>query len=257
MNNTFNIQRFSRLLNKQIKDNYASYLMSLAVLAGILAITMGIGFLLNHGNFDGSSQAGFYATFVIIAGAIFTSMVFADLGDKKKAIPALTLPVSHFEKFLVGWLISVIIYLIVFTVTFCAVDLLMINLANSFFDTHTQFFTTADYKGHFGMLLIGFGFLHAVTFFGAIFFEKLHFIKSIFALFIVLFLIWLADQPLAQVVFGQENLRAIPYVGVAVPLVNNYTMITANNATLLYYTLTALILILWTAAFFKLKEKQV
>ena len=257
MNNTFNIQRFSRLLNKQIMDNYASYLMSLAVLAGILFITMGIGLLLNHGDFDGSAQIGFYATFLILAGTIFTSMVFADLGDKKKAIPALTLPVSHFEKFLVGWFISVVIFLLVFTLSFAVVNLIIINLSNGYFDRHNSFFSLADYNKHLDMLFVGFGFLQAVTFFGAVFFEKLHFIKSIFALFVILFMIWLGDQPLAQLIFGQGELRAIPYVGVALPMANNYTMIGTDNSTLLYYTLIAVTLVLWTAAFFRLKEKQV
>jgi hypothetical protein len=257
MNNIFSIQRFARLLGKQIMDNYASYLMSLAVLAGILFITMGIGLLLNHGDFDGSAQIGFYATFVILAGTIFTSMVFSDLGDKKKAIPALTLPVSHFEKFLVGWFISVVIYLLVFTFSFCIVNLIIINLSNGYFEKHNSFFSLDDYKRHIDILFVGFGFLQAVTFFGAIFFEKLHFIKSIFALFVILFLIWLGDQPIAQLIFAEGEIRAIPFVGVAVATAKNYAMVGTDNSTLLYYTLVAVTLILWTAAFFKLKEKQV
>lgn len=257
MNNIFNIRRFFGLLNKQTKDNYKTYLMSVAVLIGLLAITMGIGVAVNRGELSEGTQEGFYATFVILAGTIFTSMIFADLGDKKKAIPALTLPVSHLEKFIVGWLYSFVIFLIVFTLSFCVIDLVIINIANSYLSVNNTFMSPDFYNDHLNMLLVGFTFLHAVTLLGAIFFEKLHFIKSIFCLFVFILLIWLLDQPIANVVFGQGDLRAIPFVGVAVQSNQNQMLIAVEGNSIIYWTLVAVTFSLWTAAFFKLKEKQV
>lgn len=257
MNNTFNIQRFLKLLNKQTKDNYSSYLMSVAVLIGLLAITMGIKALISRGEFSHATQVGFYATFAIIGGAIFTSMVFTDLGDKKKAIPALTLPVSHLEKFLVGWIYSFVIFLLVFTLSFCLVNLIVVNVGNSYLSVKNEFVLPDFKEDHLDMLFVGFSFLHAVTLLGAIFFEKLHLIKSTFALFIFFLLIWLMDQPVAHLIFTEGSLRAVPFVGVAVAEGNNYQMIANEGNNLLYFTLIAVTILLWTAAFFKLKEKQV
>lgn len=259
MNNTFNIQRFLRLLNKQTKDNYKTYLMSLAVMVGLLAITMGIGTAMNRGEFSKSAQAGFYVTFLILAGTIFTSMIFADLGDKKKAIPALTLPVSHLEKYLVGWLYSFVFFQIAFTLCFFAIDFIVINVSNSSsLLTVKNEFVDADTLGkQIYTPFIIFGFLHAVTFLGAVYFERLHFIKAFFALFLFLFLVWLADQPMANAIFGQDGMKSIPFVGVTVQDQQRNTMIFLGENTILYLTLFAVTFLLWTAAFFKLKEKQV
>lgn len=257
MNNIFNIQRFLRLLNKQTKDNYKTYLMSLAVMVGLLAITMGIGTAMNGGEFSKSTQAGFYITFLILAGTIFTSMIFADLGDKKKAIPALTLPVSHLEKYLVGWLYSFVIFQLAFTFCFFAVDFIVINISNSLLAVKNEFVDTATLGKQIYTPFIIFGFLHAVTFLGAVYFDRLHFIKAFFALFMFLFLVWLADQPIANAIFGQEGMKSIPFVGVTVQDQQRNSMITLDVNTILYLTLFAVTFLLWTAAFFKLKEKQV
>lgn len=259
MNNIFNIQRFLRLFNKQTKDNYKTYLMSLAVMVGLLAITMGIGASLNRGEFTKSTQAGFYIAFLILAGTIFTSMVFADLGDKKKAIPALTLPVSHLEKFIVGWLYSFLIFQLAFTLCFFAVDFAVINITNSssLLVIKNEFVNTDTLGKQLYIPFIAFAFLHSVTFLGAIYFERLHFIKSSFALFIFIFLVWLVDQPIANLIFGQNGMRSIPFGGVTVEDHERNFMITSDANTIIYLTLFAVTFLLWTAAFFKLKEKQV
>jgi hypothetical protein len=257
MNNTFNIQRFSRLLNKQTKDNYASYLMSLVVLIGILVITMGITCLLDKGRFDSGTQVGFYATFLILAGSIFTSMVFSDLGDKKKAIPALTLPVSHFEKFLVGWLYSFIIFFLVFTLSFAVVNFLVITVGNNYQIVQNEFMKPKLDSTPTYAILMAYCLLHAVALFGAIYFARLHFIKSSFAFFISLFLIWMADQPIARVVFGDAKVWAVPFVGVLVPDGRGNSLIRFDQNALVYSVIIAVIILLWTAAYFKLKEKEV
>lgn len=259
MNNTFDIQRFFKLLNKHTRDNYKTYLMSAAVMAGILAIGMGLIAYSNRGEVSQGVQGGFYFTFLLVAGTIFTSMVFADLGDKKKAIPALTLPVSHFEKFLVGWLYSFVIFQVVFNLCFVVVDLVLINIGNGNNPMIKNEFLHLSGMGDFVYWPFAvFGLLHAVTFLGAIYFQKLHFIKAGFALFVFGILLWLADQPLARLVFGDSTVKAIPFVGVLVQMGTNNQMIEPGGShMLLYGTILAVTFLLWTAAFFKLKEKQV
>jgi hypothetical protein len=104
MINTFNFGRFFRLFNKHTREQYKAYLMSTAVLAGILIIMLGTLAYSNNGYLNLKAQAVYFDFFLLAAGTIFTSTVFAELGDEKKTIPALTLPVSHFERFLVGYI---------------------------------------------------------------------------------------------------------------------------------------------------------
>src|SRR5665213_2760957 len=110
MNNTFNLTRFGRLFVKHTVEHYKSYLMSLAVLMGVMLLGDGFITYLIPGDFmDAGMQSALFMSVLLLAGTIFASTIFADLGDNKKAMASLTLPASHFEKYLVAWLYSVII----------------------------------------------------------------------------------------------------------------------------------------------------
>ncbi|MGY0041531.1 ABC transporter ATP-binding protein [Pedobacter sp. NJ-S-72] len=99
MNNIFSFQRFFKLLSKHTREQYKTYLISTAVLIGILSLMLGFTAYLSGGELGVRAQIAYFYIFLFLSGTIFTSMVFTDLSDKKKSIPALTLPVSNFERF--------------------------------------------------------------------------------------------------------------------------------------------------------------
>src|SRR5471030_1935310 len=104
MNNIFNAKRFARLFIKHSTEHYKNYLMSFGVLVGVLLL--GIGFFTYINNDEPMNmalQTSVFAIVLMLAGTMFTRNIFSDIGDKKKAVPALTLPASHFEKYLLGW----------------------------------------------------------------------------------------------------------------------------------------------------------
>src|ERR1022692_150129 len=104
MNNTFNIRRFRRLFVKHTVEHYKSYLMSLTVLMGVMILGGSFLIYMIEAPIDKGFQSAIFAMILLLAGTIFTSTIFADLGDTKKAVASLTLPASHFEKYLVAWL---------------------------------------------------------------------------------------------------------------------------------------------------------
>src|SRR5688572_12726562 len=109
MNQTFNLKRFSLLFIKHTTDNYKTYLMAFSVLLGVLFLSMGFVAYMSK-DLSVRTQIPFFIFVFLIAGSIFTSIIFSDFGNKKKAIAILTLPVSNFEKYLIGWIYSFIIF---------------------------------------------------------------------------------------------------------------------------------------------------
>src|SRR4051794_28226809 len=104
MSNTFDIKRFGMLFKKHTLEHGKTYLLSAGVLTGIMFLTLGFMSYSSNGHLRINEQIPVFVFLSIIAGGIFTSIVFTELGDKSKAIPTLMLPASHFEKYLVAWL---------------------------------------------------------------------------------------------------------------------------------------------------------
>ncbi len=118
MKKTFSLNRFGRLFKKHTKEHYRNYLMSIAVLVGVMILGGSFLVYMADVQLDKNIQTFLFFTIMLLAGTIFTSSVFADLGEKKKAIAWLTLPASHFEKYLVAWIYSFLLFIIVYTLIF-------------------------------------------------------------------------------------------------------------------------------------------
>ena len=96
MKKTFSMNRFGRLFKKHTNEHYRNYLMSLAVLVGVMILGGSFLVYMVDVQLDKNLQTFLFFTILLLAGTIFTSSVFADLGDRRKAIVWLTLSASHF-----------------------------------------------------------------------------------------------------------------------------------------------------------------
>jgi len=261
MNNIFSFQRFFKLLSKHTREHYKTYLISTAVLIGILSLMMGCTAYFSGGQFGLNAQGAYFYIFLFLSGTIFTSMVFADLGDKKKSIPSLTLPVSHFERFLVGWIYSYLIFQVIFIICFFTIDLIVISVGNMDPNVKNVLINIGEDRDKFLIAFLIFGLLHALTFLGAIFFEKLHFIKTAFAVFIVLIIMQLINMPLMNFFFKTSTRMQPLFAGVSLhgTAKDQYVFIspTDQSYTIVITMFLGVTMVLWAAAFFKLKEKQV
>jgi hypothetical protein len=260
MNNTFDFSRFSLLFAKHTKEHLGMYLMSLGVLTAIVGSFLGFITYNMDGYLGPHIQAEMYIIFMIISGTIFTTLIFSDYGDKKKAIPILTLPVSHFEKYLVGWLYSYLLFIILYTICFYCMDALVIGIGNITAvqkSTIVNVITVEDSKFYRGIL--GFTFVHSVCFAGAIFYQQWHFIKTGFTFFASVIAIFLLNQPLVLLIFGSKADISPPFDSVRIVEGTQSWSINADSTggIILVVLAIGLVLILWTSAYFKLKEKEV
>ncbi|MDB5090569.1 MAG: hypothetical protein JWR09_4563 [Mucilaginibacter sp.] len=256
MNNTFNAKRFGLLFIKQLTEHYKTYLMGLAVLIGVMLVGGGFLVYLMPEPINLGTQTVLFVCIYFLAGTIFTSTIFADVSDRKKAIAYLTLPASNFEKFIVGWVFSYVIFSLVYTGSFYLILMLLLNLKH-WPNQHVEVFNV--FVEPAPMLFVVFSFLHGVALWGAIFFEKLHFIKTAFCFFISIIVLTLINTSFIEALINHEIRPATPFSNIELIDNNRNVAITGmrENDTLVVCILFIVALIFWTAAYYRLKEKQV
>ncbi|WP_448699083.1 hypothetical protein ACFGVR_19275 [Mucilaginibacter sp. AW1-3] len=271
MNQIFSFKRFGMLFKKHTVENYKSYLMSLFVLVGILVIVIGITNYRAIQPMSMKQQIAFFIGFFIFSGTIFTSTIFNNLGEKRKAIAAIMLPASSFEKFFVGWLYSYLIFQVVFTAVYYAIIVTVIRLGNWPPGT-AQIIDIFSIKDKFYIIFIAFAFLHSIVIYGAIYFNKLHFIKTAFSFFVVLMVIWLLNDQVLQLMIHHRINGNPPFTGLnfeyeIMPKTNPGTNAATSYANVdlpgngamnwILAMFTLLSVTLWCAAYYRLKEKKV
>jgi hypothetical protein len=208
------------------------------------------------GPMDTGFQSVVFAILMLISGTIFSSTVFSDLGDKRKAIPALTLPATQLEKFMVGWVYAYPIFVVVYTCIFYLVLMGLTSLKH-WPGHHAEVLTI--FQGRMYMLVILFAFLQSITLFGAVFFEKLHFIKTGFCFFIGYAIFILFNTLYLKLFIGQVIKPAIPF-GTLNFFENgkDYFVGTSDQETAWIFVLLMVIAVLfWFATYFRIKEKQI
>lgn len=261
MNNTFNPQRFGWYFKKHTIDHGRTYLLSLAVAAGVVFLGLALPAYIGTGYVSESYQFGMYIFLVWLGGSIFTSTIFADLGDRKKAILPLTLPVSHMEKFVVAWLYTFPIFLIVANCVFFGVDSIVLSMSHSSltFVPKNKILNLLNPQTPGTMALAVFILFQIMNFWGAIYFNRLHFIKTAFAFFIT----FLASNILSTgilLLISRGDLSSISFFFQDEVMIKGKprVLFISNSIQITGWVIFALMLIiLWVSTYFKLKEKQV
>ncbi|PTS95503.1 hypothetical protein DBR11_21215 [Pedobacter sp. HMWF019] len=259
MNNTFNLIRFLRLFKKQTAEQYKTYLMSVGVLIGILALLLGFMSYSGGGSIGPTAQGVIFFNLMLFSGTIFTSLIFADLGNNKKSIPILTLPSSHLEKYLVAWLYSFVIFQVVYIACFYVIDYTVISIGN--IDQAHKSTVVNVFSTNFKIWVVFpiFAVLHSICFIGSVFFEKLHFIKTAFTFFIFLIFICLINPLFLKAIFDVKVLKGVPFNSIGIEIGETSYFVRPNDTSdvILLVMAGLLTLVLWTSTYFRLKEKQV
>ncbi|HEX3933380.1 MAG TPA: hypothetical protein VHW43_01795, partial [Puia sp.] len=183
--------------------------------------------------------------------------IFADLGEKKKAIAYLTLPATHFEKYLVAWLYSFVAFLVIYTISFYLIAWFLLNVKHVPGQAGGVINLFQNQYLQMGLI---YAFLHAIAFWGAIRFNKLHFIKTAFVFFSLLGMLILLNKTMLSMMIGR-NVDATPPFG-TLRLSDgggqmDISFTSARENPILTFLVVGLTLIIWIAAYYRLKEKQV
>jgi hypothetical protein len=258
MNNFFTLKRFLRLFIKHSTEHYRVYLMSVAVLAGVMLLGGAFLFFIIPEPPDTGMQTAMFIVLLLIAGTLFTSTVFSDFGDKGKAITAIILPATSFEKYLVGWLYSYPIFMLVYTLAFYLVLFALGTIRHWQPNQHFNMLNLNQDSIRFVVVI--YSVLHAISIFGAILFKKLQFIKTGFSFFIGYILVVLLNTLFLRAITGLNLVKfAMPYGYLNFDVGNVYYSVSDKGKTsvALMIVLLLVAVLIWMAAYFRLKEKQV
>jgi hypothetical protein len=256
MSSIFNMDRFIRLFYKHTKEHYRNYLMSLAVLVSVMILGGSFLVYMAEIQLDRNIQTFLFFSIMLLAGTMFTSSIFSDLGEKKKAIAWLILPASHFEKWLVAWLYSFLLFIILYTLIFYLAIFTAIRIQHEHGQAHV---VINVFDRQILQMYLIFTFLHAVAFFGAVYFEKLHFIKTAFSFFTIMAALIIINKVLLSVLLGRTVDAAPPFGNLRFQEAGQMVdvKIESQDSPWLLYLLFLLSLLFWAASYFRLKEKQV
>ncbi|GAB2974973.1 hypothetical protein GCM10027049_06800 [Mucilaginibacter puniceus] len=263
MNNTFDIKRFSMLFKKHTVEHSKTYGLSIAVLFGVMFLILLFFSMMNRWHLDEGAQIMLFVFTISGFGSIFGSMMFADLGDRSKVIPALMLPSSHFEKFLVGLLYSYFIFLIVYLASFYLADYIVVSLGDQSPEESKMInvFETTGRKP--AIAFMSFTLFHAFVFWGSVFFKKLHFVKTTIVFFLCLGVLALLNGLVLNMFFAAHTRfsAAMPFTPIYIYDLNStyggWNIQASDKFDT--YGLTVfvfVVLLFWTTTYFKLKEKE-
>lgn len=258
MSNTFNYARFGKLFRKHTVENFKNYLMSAAVLCGCMVLFFSFIFSVDNSRILVETQMISFVIFYLVGGTVFTSTIFSDYGKPRESVGALTLPASHFEKFLIGWLYSFLIFTLVFLVVFYAIDIPFVK-AGKVEEINRKTLELFDDKQLYYVFFI-YAILNAFSMFGAVFFRKLHFVKTACVFFLLLVILTVFHQQLMKGIIPHEIYVQQPFGGFQLKDDSDFFMIRLDKDVTARYTtflFTGLSLVLWAGAYFQLKEKQI
>lgn len=258
MNNTFSFARFTQLFIRHTVANYKAYLLSLAMLMGVLFLLIGYGSTVDGTFLSESTQYLYFIFFFLLSGAIFTSGIFSELNDKRKTIPYLMLPASNFEKYLVAWIYSYVIFQLIFIGGFYVVECIVFSISNNSVDRSGKILNIFADKGFFNHDILIFSILHSVAFFGAVFFKKLNFIKTTTLGFAMIVVIMLVHNTMINIMFPEGISASEPFSSLTIMEGNNRYYIEQLSAVsvMIPYLMLGLSILLWMGTYFKLKEKE-
>ena len=258
MNQFFNFERFGRLFRKQTAEHGGGYLLATGVLLGALALVLGSIAYMSSAALPPSEQAAVFILGLFGAGSFFTSTIFAPFGDKKQATAALMLPASHWEKYLVGWLYSLPIFLAVYIGCFYLVDGLVLQ-----FDSHegppaplVQLFAGEE---KLYTSLGAYAAVNALFLWGSIFFTKQHFVRTAFGVLLLGALLVFLNFQALQALVGHELNTAVPFSGMSLHEGKEWYFVNLPDAQKAWFGLVplGLMLLAWAAAHRRLTEKQI
>ena len=263
MNNTFNTNRFGLLFKKTIAERPIQTI-------GVTVLLLFLSFILYV---VAKKLSGFGAaqnlTFIwgLPGGGFFlASFVFGYFNNNASGASYLTLPASYFEKWLCSILITGVLYPLIFLIFYHLIDLAFVSAYHNSLDPTSVFYKqqyervyTFDLNGIVAWKVYSlFLMLTGSMLTGALYFNKIPFIKTGITVCIVLFVIVGLNWIIATVLFRNVN-DAAPYdhVTLAMGKEQGTLILPSGIENFFHYSMAFVIpAILWILPLSRLREKE-
>jgi hypothetical protein len=224
MNNTFYFPRFILLLRKTLMERPAQTFG--VVLLNFIVIVLLYAFLRDIIGWDGTQNLTFFWGF-IFGGCYLSAAMFNHFSSNANGSAFLTLPCSTLEKWLCAFLISCVLYVIVYLLFFKAVDFAFVQYYHSHLNPAELHYT----EKLEAVQLLPYTQKTAVTSYmiyanlvtsmlvGSLYFNRLAFIKTGLAICAVFVGMFALNYLVAQMLFGQVD-DAFPFSHVSMRMLS-------------------------------------
>ena len=294
MNQLFDAGRWWLLVAKHWSENRKKYTLSLIAIAGLLLLWFFVIIITDRRSIVSELQINTYYSGLFIAGCLYASMLFADLGSKTRGLNYMVVPASHLEKLLCALFYGVVAFFICYTAIFYILDFLMIKTGNAIVYSHwlkshapgDVFVPQEVYNvfssherhnnepGFIFYLLLFYFVLQAAFIYGSIYFAKFSLIKTVISLLLIgLFFTFIIGKVITGILPpGSYHNGITSYVTYTVKKLpsDDGIMIYSDAANdklvsipawigdvLLFLLKYAFAPLLWIATYFRLKEKEI
>lgn len=267
-NNIFNLRRMQFFVQKHATDHLRFYGMG-AIAVFVLSTAIGVLMVLSHNQIERlSNLMPFYYIGLFLGGLLFTSRSFNELANKEKGVDYLMIPASQFEKYFTLFLVSAIGYFLFFHLScylsFQIIENVQASLTGIHIEKDYQFLSNPDEKKY---IYYGYFILQSVFLLGATCFHKYSFLKTLFCLFIFLFGLYVINCIIISLLFGLQGefwKRSVPFVMVnklvGGPIswhTDTYVIPRWLLDVYLFIIRFLLAPVLWTIAYFRLKDQEI
>jgi hypothetical protein len=282
MNQVFDFQRWLLLVGKHWGENRKKYLLSLVALASLMIIWYIFVMLIERRTpFFDEMQVAIYYIGMAIIGCLFGSLIFSEAASGPRAMHFMSVPASLVEKLLCALLYGLVLFFVCYTLIFYLVDFTMIKLSNGILEQYwkdrdpsyvfveakvVNVFTKPPNTGpdfpniFFYFFLLYFN-LQSAFILGSIYFSGYSFIKTTIALLLVFlavifFMANMLDDFTPQGHFGDGFFTYI------IPGKDGEPSRVASlpgwmQVSIKYLLMYGFLPLLWSATYFRLKEKEV
>src|SRR5450631_2544594 len=183
MNDTFRAKRFAQLLKKTLLERPSQMFGFIGL---ILAVIFILYFILKSLIFFGAAQNITFIWGFAGGGCILASFVFGYFSSNANGSSYLTLPASHFEKWLCGILIAMVLYPIIFLLVFRMIDAGFVTLFHNSLDPESPLYLERyrsvylfSFTGRLAMKVYPiFLVFTGIAMLGSLYFNKAGFIKT-------------------------------------------------------------------------------
>src|SRR5579871_1508493 len=263
MNNTFNAKRFVLLFKKTLLERPTQMFGFIGL---ILAIILILYFIMKTQVSFGAAQNISFIWGLAGGGCFLASFVFSYFSSNANGSSYLTLPASHFEKWLCGVLIAGVLYPIIFLVFYRLVDAGFVALFHNSLDPENPLYKEQyksvyifSFTGRIAVKVYSTSFLlMGVALLGSLYFNRAAFIKTALVFCAICFGIFGLNWLFAELLFGNID-GAFPFrdVGVLVGKEVGSVELPKKAFTIVGYVIDyAIPVLLWALTFMRLREKE-
>ncbi|MDF9794961.1 hypothetical protein OKW21_000224 [Catalinimonas alkaloidigena] len=257
MNQTLNISRIGLLLKLHLTENGRSFLMAISLSVGVMLVLMS-PILFTNGYNDLLFILHGTALFAVMLGSsLFSSSAFNTYNNASQGIPAIMLPASRLEKFLVVWLIN-LLFIGSMAVSFYFLHHWIIEAANQDIAEDRRQYNSIPTE-----VIRFFGFFYFILqsscFLGSIYFSKQALLKTLGILTGTVIIAFVFNLILAYQFTGNPSrVTTFPFIFWEVIMDRRYVVtFPLSTQKQIYVFLSFLVVAIWGTTYVRLKEKEI